>query len=523
MTPSADETLLPVLRAALDQTRSAACITTAELDLPGPEIVYVNPAYCTMTGRRADEVIGATPRIMQGPLTSRAVLDRLRADLEAGRPFVGETVNYHRDGRPFLISWRIDPVVDTDGTTTHYIATQEDITERRRAERLLAAELAIDRSIAGLLSRPADTEANLGTLADDIADAIGGLVDHGRVIVGGSIRLGTALTSFQAGAAADRYQRQLTRSARLGTAASDTGTTGDRWWVGCSLTSERTGTDGAVLVADLERAELDFIDRAGVERAAMCASRALDSLAEYERQRLVAVELQRTLLPGTPPPVSGLDICARYEPAAFAARIGGDWFDVLDHDDRVVLVVGDMAGSGIRAAADMGRLRLLMRVLVQQGTPIPDVFATLNGFCSDEDLFATTLAVIVEHRSGRASIASAGHLPPIVRTGSGTAIAAVVPGPALGIGGSPPYREQPLSVEPGAVVVMFTDGLIEDANELIDASLERLAGEVAADRGEPGALCERLVGRRLVTNPNDDIAVLVARVAERRRDDQPDA
>ena len=112
MTRSDDETILPLLGAAIEHTRSAVCITTAQLDRPGPHIVYVNPAYCEMTGTTPDEVIGQTPRIMQGPLTSRPVLDRLRADLEAGRPFIGEAVNYRKDGTPFLISWRIDPVLE---------------------------------------------------------------------------------------------------------------------------------------------------------------------------------------------------------------------------------------------------------------------------------------------------------------------------------------------------------------------------------------------------------------------------
>jgi PAS domain S-box-containing protein len=510
MKKAADDLLLPVIRAALDQTRSAACITTAELDPPGPRIVYVNPAYCAMTDQRADEVIGLTPRIMQGPLTSRRVLDRLRADLEAGRPFVGEAVNYRSDGRPFLISWRIDPVVGPDGTTTHYIATQEDITRLRRAERLLAAERAIDRSVSMVLSRPADTASNLNALAAGIATAVADLVDYGRVAVVGSIRLGTTTSGFRAGAV-DQGCDDLAAAVGDGREASRSGITGDRHWVACPLTSTEGGTEGAIIVADLSGPEADFIDRAGLERAAECAHRALHSVAEYERQRLVAIELQRDLLPEREPSVAGLAVATRYQPGAFATRVGGDWYDVVDNGDQAVLIVGDMAGAGIRAAADMGRVRLLTTVLLQQGNSLPEVFASLNRFCSEEDLVATALGITVEPVARTASVVSAGHLPPIVRRPPGAETVAVTPGPLLGIGGSPHYPEQPLELDGATAVVMFTDGLVEVPGEPIDQSLTRLAAEIAADTGDVAGLVERLVARRLGDDPGDDIAVVAFR------------
>lgn len=520
MTPSTDEKLLPVIRAALDQTRSAACITTADLDRPGPTIVYVNPAYCKMIGCSAADVIGLTPRIMQGPLTSRRVLDRLRSDLEAGRHFVGETVNYRKGGRPFMISWRIDPVLDQEGTTTHYIATQEDITVRRRNERLLKAEQAIDRSVSTLLSRPADADTNVRALTADIANAIAGLVDYGHVGVIGSIRLGTTRAEFRAGTV-DRSHDRSIETARLSNGDSVSGTSDGRRWVGCSLTSERSGIDGAIVVTDLDKAELDFIDRSGLERAVACARRALDSVAEYERQRLVAIELQQGLLPEAAPLVANLDLSAHYQPGAFATRVGGDWYDVFQDDTRTVLVVGDIAGSGIRAAADMGRLRLLTRVLLQQGASVSDVLATLNTFCSDEDLIATVLAVTIDGTGEIATVVSAGHLPPVVRRAAATEILTVAPGPLLGMGGTPHYPEQPLTLDAETTVVMFTDGLVERADEPIDRSLDRLAGDVADDHGEVAGLCERLIDRRLLDSPSDDIAVLAFRSLRRPAERHP--
>jgi two-component system, cell cycle sensor histidine kinase and response regulator CckA len=94
--------LLRLLESAVYHTTEAVMITSADLDLPGPRILFVNPAFCAMTGYAADEVIGRTPRLFQGPETNRAVLEQLREDLTAGRPFHGEVINYRKDGAPVL-------------------------------------------------------------------------------------------------------------------------------------------------------------------------------------------------------------------------------------------------------------------------------------------------------------------------------------------------------------------------------------------------------------------------------------
>ncbi|MGM0768903.1 MAG: sensor domain-containing diguanylate cyclase [Pseudomonadota bacterium] len=122
-------------RQAISQAYNAVLITTADLDLPGPEIVYVNPALCEQTGYTEDELIGQTPRILQGAATDQAVLERLRASLPQGKYFEGEAVNYRKDGTPYLVHWNISPVLDRDDRTTHYVSVQSDITERVQSER----------------------------------------------------------------------------------------------------------------------------------------------------------------------------------------------------------------------------------------------------------------------------------------------------------------------------------------------------------------------------------------------------
>ena len=128
---------LRLLESAVTQASDAFTITTADLDPPGPRIVFANPALTAMTGYALDDLLGQTPRILQGPHTDREVLGRLRQALEAGEVFTGETINYRRDGSEFLMSWRVAPLRDAAGHTTHYVAVQHDASEQRSLEQQL--------------------------------------------------------------------------------------------------------------------------------------------------------------------------------------------------------------------------------------------------------------------------------------------------------------------------------------------------------------------------------------------------
>lgn len=112
-------------------------VTTAQLDLPGPQILYANSAFTRMTGYAVSDLLGKTPRILQGEKTDRRILRQIRETLESGHDFVGRAVNYKRDGTPFHLEWVISHLRDSDGNTTHFIAVQRDITGQLRAEREL--------------------------------------------------------------------------------------------------------------------------------------------------------------------------------------------------------------------------------------------------------------------------------------------------------------------------------------------------------------------------------------------------
>lgn len=144
------EAHLRVLEAAVDAVTDAIIITDTHLAPPGPRILFANPAFEQMTGYGTDEVLGETPRVLHGPATDRAELDRLKRCLARDEPFHGEVVNYRKDGTPFVLEWTVNPVRVDHEEATHYVAVQRDVTERRQAEgrlRQYASRLAVLREL----------------------------------------------------------------------------------------------------------------------------------------------------------------------------------------------------------------------------------------------------------------------------------------------------------------------------------------------------------------------------------------
>ena len=124
-----------LLAAAIESAAESILVTDAETEPPGPRILYANAAHRRIFGYDIDEVIGQSPRMFQGPETDRAVLDRMRRRIEAGEAVQAETVNYRKDGTPFVLEWEIAPVRDDDGEIVQWVGTQRDVTERRNLER----------------------------------------------------------------------------------------------------------------------------------------------------------------------------------------------------------------------------------------------------------------------------------------------------------------------------------------------------------------------------------------------------
>ncbi len=125
---------LELLESAIRYDYDSILITELELDDPGPIIVYVNDGFCEMTGYSREEVIGKTPRLLQGPKTDPEVLERLKQSLHEGKSFFGQTINYRKDGTEFVNQWDIHPLYNKESEITHWVSYQHDITRRKRAE-----------------------------------------------------------------------------------------------------------------------------------------------------------------------------------------------------------------------------------------------------------------------------------------------------------------------------------------------------------------------------------------------------
>jgi hypothetical protein len=271
-------------------------------------------------------------------------------------------------------------------------------------------------------------------------------------------------------------------------------------------------------VAALCRAEHpEPYDQADVRLVSDLASRAavhIDNARLYTREHDAAVTLQRSLLPQAIPQVPGLDIAYRYQPASQAAQAGGDWFDVIALDaGRVGLVVGDVTGHSIRAAALMGQLRTTTAALARLGHPAEEIMAQLSGVVAadGDEAGATCLFAVYDPASRRCRLTSAGHLPAALRHRGGTVEFLDVPGGVMLGAGQGRYPAADIDLPAGSVLALYTDGLIEQPGQDIGAGMSRLARALAAGPARsPGQLCDSLLAS-LAPRPRDDIALLLAR------------
>ncbi|MCY7372246.1 MAG: SpoIIE family protein phosphatase [Spirochaetaceae bacterium] len=234
-------------------------------------------------------------------------------------------------------------------------------------------------------------------------------------------------------------------------------------------------------------------------------------------ERTLAAELQSQLLPRALPQPAGLSARVRYLPATDGMGVGGDWYDVLElPGQRVGLVIGDVQGHNMRAAAVMGQLRNALRAYAAEGHEPAAVLSRTNRLMSDLDptLFATCCYLVVDLRTGSATLALAGHPPPLVRTADGQVSALMAPvGPPLGVAPEDEYLTREVVLAPGDVVVLYTDGLVEDSRRSFDEGTEALMEVLRVTPPDDlDVLADRLMAVALATgHRSDDIAALVVR------------
>ncbi|WP_367325487.1 SpoIIE family protein phosphatase [Streptomyces sp. HUAS ZL42] len=266
------------------------------------------------------------------------------------------------------------------------------------------------------------------------------------------------------------------------------------------------GDDDAVLAEEL------------ASRAAVC----IDNARRFARERTTALALQHSLLPRGLPGQAAVEVAHRYLPSGSLAGIGGDWFDVIPlSGSRVALVVGDVVGHGIPSSATMGRLCMAVRTLADVDLPpdellthLDDLVTHLAGHDTGEEvaeLGATCLYAVYDPVGRRLTLAAAGHPAPALVLPDGTArLVEMAPGPPLGVGGLP-FEATELELPEGAVVALYTDGLIEDRDRDVDRATAELCRALIAPAESLDQLCDTVLKAVLPEEPSDDVALLLAR------------
>jgi GAF domain-containing protein/anti-sigma regulatory factor (Ser/Thr protein kinase) len=256
-------------------------------------------------------------------------------------------------------------------------------------------------------------------------------------------------------------------------------------------------------------------DRDLLQLAADRAATAIEHARLYHQRRVVEA-LHRSIVPEQLPDVPGLDVAAGYRPAAVRGSIGGDWYDIFPLPrGRVGLVIGDVMGHGVAAAAMMAQIRTGMRAYALEGHPPGRVVEALNELALSlaPDRMTTAAFVALDLDAERVCVVNAGHLPPLVRQPDGASrFLAVEGGLPLGVSVATRYRERELELPPGSTIVLVTDGAVEVRGESVDAGLERLRLLVASE-GDLERVCEAVVrGDVRGERAADDVAVLAARI-----------
>nr|WP_312866389.1 SpoIIE family protein phosphatase [Streptomyces boluensis] len=295
-----------------------------------------------------------------------------------------------------------------------------------------------------------------------------------------------------------------------------------------SLISVPLRARGVLLgLANFWRSEQDPFEAEDVSFAEELTARAavaVDNARRYTHEHTMAVTLQRSLLPRTLPEQSAVEVAHRYLPAQ--AGVGGDWFDVIPLPGaRVALVVGDVVGHGLHAAATMGRLRTAVHNFSALDLPPDELLSHLDELVTRIDqeegtedgrvpviTGATCLYAIYDPVTGVCTMARSGHPGPALLDPEGTVTFPDVPvSPPLGLGGGLPFESAQLTLPVGAQLVLYTDGLVEDRDRDLDTGLAMLRTALTGVEGGPEQTCAAILDALLPPHPGDDIALLVAR------------
>ncbi|MBD0741392.1 PAS sensor protein [Streptomyces sp. CBMA152] len=525
--------------------------------------VLVNAALEEINGIPAREHLGRTPSEMLPHLDTEGIEARMRGVLASGEPMLDEfTTGYtpadpHHEHAWSASFYRLE---DQAGRVIGVGISVVDVTDQHETARA-AARARRRLSLIADASIRIGTTLDLATTARELADvAVPEVADIAAVDVLDSVLAGSPPGNDTRGV---RFRALALTSAHPSVAVQAADPVGDvalygvqRLVAQCARTGRPVlvprvhGTDFARIARDADAAEL--LQQAGVHsylavpliargevlgaldlkradnptafdsddvllatelaaRAAVC----IDNARWYQQQRHATLALQRHLLPPhhtTAPP--GLAIAHRYQPAVAADETGGDWFDAIPlPGGHTVLVVGDVMGSGITAAATMGQLRTNTRTLARLGLAPDEVLTHLDETTRDlGEAMATCVLALYDPQTRLCRLACAGHPPPVlVRAHGRPHLIDLDPGAPLGVGGVP-FRTTDLRLRAGDDLVLYTDGLVEVRDQDIDQRLEALTDLLAGPHRPLEDTCDLLLSALRRPDTADDVALLIARV-----------
>jgi PAS domain-containing protein/anti-sigma regulatory factor (Ser/Thr protein kinase) len=534
--------------ALLDALVEQAPVGLAYLD---PQLRYtrVNDALLAMVGGRREQWYGCTPDDLH-PAWAPQLTPSLRAVLATGEHQLNVAV--HEDDR----SWRMTcyPVRSSDGEVLGVGVLVVEVTETERATAQLARaaeRLRLLVTAGGSLARTLDEERLLHLIGEfavpRLADTCAVDMVEGDGLVRRVVLIGD-------GAAPDDSSAVDPGDARPGHAhgpphrpprpVAEVLATGlsqrlDPIPPGLLAQGERSRTAlvlplrgrgvvlGALTVAvGSSGRRYDDADVALVEELAARAAMAVDNARLYARQRDVAVALQHSLLPQRLPELPGIEVAARYVPASADTEVGGDWFDVVPLEGgRVGIVIGDVMGRGVRAAAVMGQLRAAVRAYAVMNLAPARLVGYLDRVVQalDQVQLVTCLYVELDPQTGDVRYANAGHHPPLLRRPDGaTELLPGEPDAPLGVGsGSPAERSGRIPF--GGTLVVYTDGLVEERGGDVDARVRLLCAALREVDERPERLVDGLLARMGRTRAHhDDVALLAVRLGGVGQQPAPD-
>jgi PAS domain S-box-containing protein len=524
--------------------------------------VAVNPALERMHGIPAKDHLGRHYREIMTAAKFEVPEAAMRQVLKTGIPMVDQsTIVGHSPGDPDKHAWSIslyrledprgrvlgvaDLVVDV---TDRYQAAMEAATARRRLALIADGSARIGTTLEVEQTARELAEVTVPELADVVAvDMLDSVLDENRPPPTDGPALFRALAvksaypteaveaadspGHIASYAADRLATQTVRTgrSRLISHADDNDLARIARDDRAATLLARAGVHSYMSVPLIARGHIlgflgltrarnpvpfdeDDLALAGelASRAAVC----IDNARTHQRVRSAAETLQRSLLPSPPSRLPGLQIASRYRPAQATYEVGGDWFDVLPLDgDKTALVVGDVMGSGIEAAAAMGRLRSATSAFADLDLDPAQVLAHLDKITSGlEHYIATCLYAAYDPRRAECHLANAGHLPPVlVRSGKRPELLDLPTGTPLGVGGVA-FETITFDLGPGDQLVLYTDGLVESRHHPIDERLETLLHLLDRPDRSLEETCDRLLHELRRPDDSDDVALLIARI-----------